>query len=156
MTSLVWHHLVVALILSAASLAAPWPLDLTGRWVRVGPAQPGFDDHEPAWEEIAVVGDMVSIRRATRPLQTEIYHADSIERLTTRVRQTRSCRTDWSVGTLILECLETDGGPGGRAPTIWTREVRSLDASGRLVIETAWRSGDQTVTRRALFRRDIR
>ena len=155
MTSLLLHRIALTLALSTSSLTAPLQLDLTGRWVREGPAQPGLEDQAPAWEEIAIVADTVTIRRATRPTQAEIYRFDATERQITRIRQTRYCRTDWSDGALAIECREIDGGPGGLAPAIWTREVRSLDASGRLVIETTWRSADQTVTRRALFRRDV-
>jgi hypothetical protein len=155
MTSLLLHRIALTLALGTSSLPAPLQLDLTGRWVREGPARPGLEDQEPAWEEIAIVADTVTIRRATRPSQTEVYRFDSTERQIMRTRQTRYCRTEWSDGALIVECRETDGGPGGGAPPIWTREVRSLNASGRLVIETTWRSGDQTVTRRALFRRDV-
>ena len=155
MTSLLLHRVVLTVLLSTSALAAPPQGDLTGRWVREGPAQPGLEDQAPAWEEIAIVADTVTIRRATRPTQAEIYRFDATERQITRIRQTRYCRTDWSDGALAIECREIDGGPGGLAPAIWTREVRSLDASGRLVIETTWRSADQTVTRRALFRRDV-
>ena len=109
------HNVLLAVTLSTLALLMPWQSDLTGRWVREGAAQPGLDDQVPAWEEVAIEADTVTIRRATRPTQTEVYRVDATERQTKRVRQTRYCRTDWSAGALVIECRETEGGPGGRA-----------------------------------------
>jgi hypothetical protein len=61
--------------------------------------------------------------------------------------------TPWMSLLSGLDCRELDGGPGGGALPIITREIRSVDLNGRMVLETRWSSGDQVVTRREPYRR---
>jgi len=129
------------------------PSDLAGVWVREAASRPALEDAAPAWEEITVDATQVTIRRAARPRVTEVYPFDGVERSTVRGRQNRFCRAGWDGSSLILDCREIDGGPGGGAAAILTREARSIDANGRLVLETRWNSGDQVVTRRERYRR---
>ena len=145
--------LLLALWLGTSSLANQAPSDLAGVWVREAASRPALDDAAPAWEEITVDATQVTIRRAARPRLTEVYPFDGVERATARVRQTRFCRATWEGATLSLDCREVDGGPGGLALPIVTREMRSVDAQGRMVIETRWSSGDQIVSRSERYRR---
>jgi hypothetical protein len=145
--------LLLAMWLGLSSLVTQSPSALAGTWVREATTRPALDDAAPAWEEITVDATQVTIRRASRPRVTEVYPFDGVERSTVRVRLNRVCRAGWDDATLILDCREVDGGPGGGAPPIITREMRSIDLNGRMVIETRWSSGDQVVIRRERYRR---
>ena len=70
----------------------------------------------PAWEEITVDATQVTIRRATRPRDIEVYRLDDTDRQTVRVRANRVCRAGWDGTAFVIDCREVDGGPGGMAP----------------------------------------
>jgi len=146
-------RLLFAFWLGISGLVNQSPSDLAGVWVREATSRPALDDAAPTWEEITVDATQVTIRRAARPRVTEVYPFDGVERSTVRVRQSRFCRAGWDGSTLVLDCRELDGGPGGNAAPIITREMRSIDLNGRMVFETRWSSGDQVVTRRERYRR---
>jgi hypothetical protein len=145
--------LVLSMWLGLSGLLNQSPSALVGVWAREASSRPALDDAAPAWEEITVDATQITIRRASRPRVIEVYPFDGIERSTVRVRQNRVCRAAWEGGTLILDCREVDGGPGGLAPPVITRETRSVDANDRMVVETRWTSGDQIITRRERYRR---
>ena len=66
----------------------------------------------------------------------------------------RRCRTVWDEAALIVTCRAArDGGPGGMAPPIETREVYRVAPDGRLLVELAWRSGTQDVRRTFTYRK---
>ena len=146
-------RLLLTAWLGLAGATAQSPSDLTGVWVREATSRPVLDDAAPAWEEITIEATQVTIRRASRPRAIEVYRFDGLERQATRVRASRYCRVAWDGAALTLDCRELDGGPGGSAPPIVTREVRSLDAEGRLIVETGWSSGEQVTVRRERYRR---
>jgi hypothetical protein len=141
--------------------------DLSGRWVRETSLGPAMDDIAPAWEDISTQDGIVTIRRApaedssgsllqsgaTSAVLPEVYASDGVEHPTQRAKSTRMCRSEWQASQFIIECRDTNPGPGGSAPEILTREVRSIDSAGRLVLDLTWRSDDRVVTRRAVFRR---
>jgi hypothetical protein len=145
--------LLVALWLGLSGLVNQSTSALAGVWVRESAARPALDDAAPTWEDITVDATQVTIRRSARPQVTEVYPFDGVERSIVRVRQNRFCRAGWNDSTLVLDCRELDGGPGGGAPPIITREMRSIDLNGRMVLETRWSSGEQVVTRRERYRR---
>jgi hypothetical protein len=145
--------LVLSLWLGLSGPLNQSPSGLAGVWLREAGSRTALDDAAPAWEEITIDVTQVTIRRASRPRVTEVYPVDGVERSTVRVRQNRVCRTAWDGATLILDCREVDGGPGGLALPVMTRETRSVDANDRMVVEIHWNSGDQVVTRRERYRR---
>jgi hypothetical protein len=125
-----------------------------------------MDDVAPAWEDISLQDGLVAIRRApagdksgtllesaVSSVLPEVYASDGVERSTQRAKATRLCRSEWQAAQFVIECRDTDPGPGGSAPEIFTREVRSIDSEDRLGLELTWRSDDRVVTRRAVFRR---
>ena len=60
----------------------------------------------------------------------------------------------WEDATLIATCRTArDGGPGGMAPPIETREVYRLGADGRLIVDLTWRRGTQEVRRTFSYRK---
>lgn len=155
---------LMLLVLLAPDALAQRANDLSGRWVRDSPLGPVQNDVAPAWEEISLVDGVVMIRRApsdrsspelvTASTEAEVYAGDGVERSSPRVRTSRQCRSQWEGGQFVLECRQLDGGPGGKAPEVLTREVRFVDGDGRLVLEVTWRSDERIVTRRAVYRRE--
>jgi hypothetical protein len=168
MSSRYTHVIAVALtLIPAHGAAAQSQTDLSGRWIREASLGAAMDDIAPAWEDISNQDRLVTIRRApaegssgtllqsgsTSAVLPEVYASDGVERSTQRAKTTRLCRSEWQASQFVIECRDTDRGPGGSAPEILTREVRSIDSEGRLVLELTWRSDDRVVTRRAVFRR---
>ena len=144
------------LILMLAQTAAPTDrAALAGLWVREDVRV--TVDPEPAWQRLGVDGDVVTRVRATRPELVESYRADGTERAASRTEtENRRCRTEWDAAVLIVTCRAArDGGPGGLAPPIDTREVYRVADDGRLVVELTWRSGTQDVRRTFTYRKAV-
>jgi hypothetical protein len=141
---------VLATVLTLGAQARP---NLNGRWVRVEQTGPGLEDVDPSWEEITTDASGFTLRRSAQPDRIERYTWDDGERAVLRYAQrARTCRARWEGAALVLECRQIDTGPGGEAPPIYTREIRQLDADGRLLLDVMWRSGDLTTNRRNVYR----
>jgi hypothetical protein len=126
---------------------------LAGLWVREDARV--TVDAEPAWQRIGIDRDVVTQVRSARPELVEADRADGTERAANRMdTENRRCRVMWEGATLIAECRATrDGGPGGLAPPIETREVHRVRTDGRLVVDLTWRSGTQEVRRTFTYRK---
>ena len=145
--------LTVALLQTAAG-----PTDrtaLAGLWVREDARV--TVDPEPAWQRLGIDGDVVTRVRASRAELVESYRADGTDRAASRTEtENRRCRVVWEDATLIANCRAArDGGPGGMAPPIETREVSRVAADGRLIVELTWRSGTQEVRRTFTYRKAV-
>jgi hypothetical protein len=151
-----WILTIVTCVLAGgAPLRAQARAELSGRWVLDRAVTPTLESVVPAWEEVVADAAVVSIRRATRAQAVETYLADDLEReVARRVEQPRTCRTTWEEARLVITCRERHAVPGGTV-AIGTREVRYLDAEGRLIVERTWRSGDRVHTDRRVYRRDV-
>lgn len=144
---------LAVLLACATTLHAQTRPNLNGRWARETPTGPALEDVDPSWEEIATDASGFTLRRSAQPDRVERYAWDDGERSVSRYAQrSRACRARWEGSSLVLECRQTDTGPGGEAPPIDTREVRQLDSDGRLVVDVTWHSGEQTTTRRNAYR----
>lgn len=126
--------------------------DLAGRWMRDGGATPVLDETEPAWEELSLEVGAVAVTRAGDAAEKVTRLTDGVERASV-ADPNRRCRSTWDAERLITECRDTSGGPGGLTPPLYTREVRWLDASGAMVVEMTWTSGERTVTRTSTYRK---
>jgi hypothetical protein len=114
-------------------------------------------DPEPAWQRIGIDGDVVTRVRATRPELVETYRSDGNEQTVNRTEtENRRCRVVWEEAMLIATCRAArDGGPGGQASPIDTREVYRVAADGRLTVDLTWRSGTQEVRRTFTYRKAV-
>lgn len=151
-----WLFMVTACVLTGAvPVAAQTRAELSGRWVLEGPVPPTLEHVVAAWEEVAADATSVALRRAARQPLTETYLTDDLDREVARVGSgRRTCRTTWDQGRLVIACRERHAGPAGATAVITTREVRSLDGSGRLVVETTARSDTWVASDRRVYRRD--
>jgi hypothetical protein len=129
---------------------------LTGVWTLDNPREAALEHVQPVSEEISVTTTTVTVRRGDLSTPTVLYPLDGAERPEARLGGTRLCRTAWEQEVLVIACRSTEGGPGGGAPPVYTRETRQVDADGRLVVTVTWRSGDSTTTRTSRYRQAVR
>ena len=120
--------IVLACVLPSRPLAQS--LGLAGQWQRVDPVTVGAaDDASPAWEQLTVDGTSITLQRSAQATRTEAYTVDNVERAVARVPgHTRTCRARWENAAFVLECHQTDSGPGGTSPSIGTVEYVRLDS----------------------------
>jgi hypothetical protein len=148
--------MITMLLLLLVQTAAPTDrAALAGLWVREDARV--TVDPEAAWQRLGIDGDVVTRVRATRPELVESYRADGTERAASRTdTENRRCRVVWEEATLIATCRAArDGGPGGQAPPIDTREVYRVAADGRLIVELTWRSGTHEVRRTFTYQKAV-
>ena len=107
----------------------------------------------PEWEEIAVEASDVKVTRPGPAAFGRVTRVpDGVERADA-VNPRKYCRTAWDSQRLLTECRDTSGGPGGGAPPAFTREVRWVDATGAMVVETTWQSGDRSLSVTVKYRK---
>ena len=145
-------------VLTVSPLTATDIQSLDGRWLRQGAPQVMPDYTEPAWQDLTVTTDTVNIIRASRATVVETYRTDGVERQANRgAPENRSCHASRESARLVLECVDQrDGGPGGEAPPVATKEVWRVDAQARMVYELTSRSGEQEFARTVIYTRGER
>ena len=136
---------------SVSSAFAQGQSVLHGKWVRDAATPAGLHGASPDGEDVVVEPIDVKVTRPGKALG-KVLVPDGVERVDA-INPRKHCRTSWETQRLVTECRDTGGGPGGGAPPLVTREVRWVDATGAMVVETTWEAGGRPFTVTSKYRK---